>query len=70
MNDIVTLPIGWILACIGSLATVISVLAGVIYSSLNNRLAAQDKIIEKLQEDISRMAKGCGIKECMWKSHQ
>lgn len=70
MNDVITLPIGWILACIGGLASVISVLASVIYSSLNGRLAAQDKIIEKLQEDISRMAKGCGAKECIWKFNQ
>lgn len=67
MNDLVTIPIGWILTCIGGLATVIATLAGIIYSSLNARLAAQDKVIEKLQADIERMSRGCGLGGCLWK---
>jgi len=67
MNDVITLPVGWILTCIGGLATVIATLAGIIYASLNSRLAAQDKIIDRLQADIERMSKGCGVKECMWR---
>lgn len=67
MNDLVTIPIGWLLTCIGGLATAVSILAGIIYSSLNARLAAQDKTIEKLQGDIDRMSKGCGLGGCLWR---
>lgn len=67
MQDMITLPVGWILACIGGLATVIATLAGIIYNSLSTRLAAQDKIIERLQGDIDRMAKGCGANGCTWR---
>ena len=67
MNEVVTIPLGWILTCIGGLATVIATLAGIIYSSLNARLAAQDKVIERLQMEIDRMSKGCGMQGCTWK---
>lgn len=67
MNETITLPIGWILTCIGGMATVIATLAGIIYSSLSSRLSAQDKIIERLQEDIDRMSKGCGASGCHWR---
>jgi hypothetical protein len=74
MNECVILPIGWILTCILSLAGVIATLAGIIYSSLNSRLCAQDKIIDhqtaiigKLQGDVERMSKGCGADGCHWR---
>jgi len=67
MNDAVTLPVAWILATMGVLGSVIATLAGIIYSSLSARIAAQDKIIKRLQEDISRMAKGCGMQGCSWR---
>jgi hypothetical protein len=67
MNDVMTIPISWILGCIGGLATVIATLAGIIYSSLSSRLAAQDKVIERLQQDIDRMSKGCGASGCVWR---
>ena len=70
MSDLVTIPLGWILTCIGGLATVIATLAGIIYSSLNARLAAQDKIIERLQEEIDRMGKGCGAAGCFWRERR
>ena len=68
MNDAVTLPVAWILATMGVLGSVIATLAGIIYSSLSARIAAQDKIIKRLQADIERMAKGCGIASCIWRS--
>lgn len=67
MNDLVALPVGWIIATIATLGSVIATLAGIIYSSLSARIATQDKIIKRLQEDISRMSKGCGLQGCHWK---
>ena len=67
MNDAVTLPVAWILATMGVLGSVIATLAGIIYSSLSARIAAQDKIIKRLQADIERMAKGCGAEGCHWR---
>jgi hypothetical protein len=68
MNDLIALPVGWILTTIGLLGSVIATLAGIIYSSLSARIATQDKIIKRLQEDIGRMSKGCGLQGCHWKA--
>jgi hypothetical protein len=57
----------WILAVLISLGGVIASLAGIIYSSLSRRLAIQDQIIARLQDDIDRLAQGCGISQCLWK---
>lgn len=70
----IELPIAWILATIGTLSGAIATLAGVMWGFMKSRLAAQDKIIatqtvviEKLQEDVARMSKGCGINACLWR---
>lgn len=49
-------------------------IAGVMWAVMQSRLAAQDKIIEaqtttisKLQDDVERLAKGCGHPECLWR---
>jgi hypothetical protein len=63
----IELPVSWMLTVIGGLAGVIATLAGIIWHSLNARLAAQDKIIEHLKADVDRMAKGCGMDGCHWK---
>lgn len=63
MNDLVTIPASWVFG----LAAVISALAGIIYASLSSRIAAQEKMIENLQEDIKRMSQGCGHGGCFWK---
>ena len=74
MNDVVNLPIGWILATIGSLAGTIAALATIMWSFMRSRLEAQDKLIDsqtatiaKLQDDVDRMSKGCGAGGCHWK---
>jgi len=74
MNDVVSLPIGWILATIGTLGGTIAALAGIMWAFMKSRLEAQDKLINaqtltiaKLQDDVSRMGKGCGIDSCHWK---
>lgn len=74
MNDVISLPIGWILATIGSLAGTIAALATIMWAFMKSRLAAQDKLIDsqaviisKLQDDVDRMSKGCGADTCHWK---
>ena len=62
------IPIEWILGVLALLASVIGTLATVIYQSLSQRIAAQDTIISKLQDDVDRLSKGCGIGSCLWKN--
>lgn len=69
----IELPIAWILATIGTLSGAVATLAGIMWGFMKSRLSAQDKIIEtqgvtisKLQDDIERMSRGCGAKECLW----
>ena len=64
-----TMPIetGWILGTIGILGSTVGTMAGAMWLFMVNRLKKQDVIIERLQEDVERMSKGCGIPECLWK---
>lgn len=61
-------PVGWLIGIIGILGSTITALAGIIWHTLKDRLAIQDKIIEKLQDDVDRLSKGCGHQSCIWKS--
>ena len=61
-------PAEWLLAVILGLGGVIATLAGIIYKSLSQRITDQNKIIEKLQEDVDRLSKGCGVASCLWKN--
>lgn len=61
-------PVSWVLGVFGLLGGIIATLAGIIYRSLTDRLSVQDKIIEKLQDDVDRLAKGCGHGSCIWKT--
>lgn len=74
MTDAISLPLGWILATIGSLAGTIAALATIMWAFMKTRLEEQDKllaaqscIITKMQDDVARMAKGCGADTCHWK---
>ena len=58
----------WILGVLLGLGGVIATLAGIIYSSMSKRLEIQDRIIEKLQDDVDRLSQGCGVNECLWKN--
>lgn len=60
-------PVAWLIAIIGTLGGVVATLATVIWNTLKERLTMQDKIIEKLQDDVDRLSKGCGIESCMWR---
>ena len=62
-------PVAWLIAIIGALGGVIATLAGVLWSTMKERLSVQDGIIKNLQDDVERMSKGCGLKECMWRNH-
>jgi len=63
-----TIPVEWLLSTLIGLGGVIATLAGIIYRTLSARIAAQDTIIGKLQDDIDRLSKGCGIASCIWKN--
>ena len=70
------IPSAWVLSGIGILLSTIAGMAGVMWGFMKARLEAQDKIIadqsvtiKKLQEDVDRMAKGCGMEPCLWKHH-
>ena len=65
--NMIEIPIEWILAVLIGLGGVISTLATVIWRSMNKRLEVQDRIITRLQDDVDRLSKGCGIKDCLWK---
>lgn len=64
----IEIEIGWILGIIGTLGGVITSLAVILWTTMKDRLTAQDKIIDGLRADIERMSKGCGIETCHWRS--
>lgn len=65
--EIVHLPISWVLGAFGALAAVVATLATTIWVSMKDRLATQDRIIDRLQDDVDRLSKGCGIPDCNWR---
>lgn len=62
-----TIPTEWILMVLITLATVISTLAAVIYRQLSTEIATLRGIVVKLQEDVDRLSKGCGLGTCLYK---
>ena len=63
----VELPIVWVLGIVGSLATVVTVLAKLIYSMMNRQIDALTRQIERLQGRVDRLQKGCGVSGCAWR---
>jgi hypothetical protein len=57
-----------VISSVIALLGVVSTLAGIIYATLSSRIKDQSKIIIKLQEDVQRLSKGCGLKPCLWKN--
>ena len=49
-----------------ALATVISTLAAIIYRQLSTEIATLRGIVAKLQEDVDRLSKGCGLGTCLY----
>jgi hypothetical protein len=39
-----------------------------IYRSLSAEIANLRIVVAKLQDDVDRMSKGCGITQCLWKN--
>jgi hypothetical protein len=66
MNEVVALPLGWILGIFGILGSVIATLASILWATVKDRLTVQDGIISKLQDDVDRLSKGCGQQACLW----
>ena len=62
------IPTEWVLASMGGLATVISSLAILIYRSLSSEITNLRIVVAKLQDDVDRLSKGCGIVACIWKN--
>jgi hypothetical protein len=62
------IPAEWVLASMGSLSAVISALALLIYRSLSSEIANLRTVVAKLQDDVDRLSKGCGITQCLWKN--
>jgi hypothetical protein len=62
------IPAEWVLASMGSLSAVISALALLIYRSLSSEIANLRIVVAKLQDDVDRLSKGCGIMQCLWKN--
>jgi hypothetical protein len=62
------IPTEWVLASMGGLATVISSLAILIYRSLSSEITNLRIVVAKLQDDVDRLSKGCGITQCLWKN--
>ena len=65
-----TIPTEWILMVLIALATVISTLAAIIYRQLSTEIATLRGIVSKLQEDVDRLSKGCGLGTCLYKIRQ
>ena len=63
----VEMPIVWVLGIVGSLATVVTVLAKLIYSMMNRQIDALTKQIERLQGRVDKLQKGCGVQGCAWR---
>ena len=61
-------PTEWILMVLLALATVISTLAAIIYRQLAAEIATLRVIVAKLQEDVDRLSKGCGLSACLYKN--
>lgn len=61
-------PVGWIIAIVGTLGGVIATLAKLLWTTMKDRLSKQDQIIDALQKDVDRMSVGCGHPECHWKN--
>jgi hypothetical protein len=65
-----TIPTEWILMVLIALATAISTLAAIIYRSLATEIANLRSIVSKLQDDVDRLSKGCGLGTCLYRNRQ
>ena len=61
-------PTEWILMVMIALATVISTLAAIIYRQLSTEIATLRGLISRLQADVDRLSKGCGLGACLYRN--
>jgi hypothetical protein len=61
-------PMEIIISSIGGLVSTVSILAVVIYKSLSNEISNLRQVVAKLQDDVDRLSKGCGLGVCLWKN--
>jgi len=62
------IPVEWLLGVLALLASVIGTLAGIIYKTLSSEIASLRGVVSKLQDDVDRLSKGCGMHSCIWKN--
>jgi len=63
-----TIPTEWILMVLLALATVISTLGFFFNDPAATEIATLRTIVAKLQEDVDRLSKGCGLSACLYKN--
>jgi len=63
----VQLPLVWVLGIVGSLATVVTMLAKLIWSIVNAQMMALTKQVERLQKRVDTLQRGCGVQSCAWR---
>lgn len=65
----VQIPLAWMLGIVGSLATVVTVLAKILWGTVNRQIDTLTKQIERMQKRIDTLQKGCGMNGCAWRVH-
>ena len=63
----VQIPLVWVLGMVGSLATVVTVLAKILWGTVNRQIDALTKQIDRMQKRIDVLQRGCGITSCAWR---
>ena len=63
----VSIPLVWVLAIVGSLATVVTVLAKLLWSITNEQIKTLRNEIERQRGRITKLEKGCGATHCAWR---
>lgn len=64
----IQMPLAWVLAIVGSLATVVTVLAKLLWSITNEQIKTLRNEIERQRVRISKLEKGCGAPACAWRT--
>jgi hypothetical protein len=69
------IPTEWILGAIVAMAGAMATVISTGWQFIKSRLEAQDRLLDshritisKLQDEVDRLSKGCGLGACLWKS--
>lgn len=63
----IELPLVWVLGIVGSLATVVTVLAKMLWGMVNQQIDSLRKQIDRMQKRIDTLQRGCGLNGCAWR---